>query len=109
GAGRSATSSPDFGAGLLLSMPASGPVRLGAGRSASGPLVSARFTFGMAGIAFGTAGTAGLAPGNGIRALQLSQVTDLVPGDTSPSAMRLMVPHAAQVASIIREPSYRVA
>ncbi|HEY1817339.1 MAG TPA: hypothetical protein VGG74_33565 [Kofleriaceae bacterium] len=100
--GRSTTSRPDFGAGLLGSIPDSGPERLGVGKSASGP-VSARFCFGgIAGIDFGTAGIAGLAPGNGMRALQLSQVTDLVPGGTSPSAMRLTVPHAAQVASIIR-------
>ena len=44
--------------------------------------------------------------GSATRDLQLAQVTNFAPTATSASAMRLSVPHAAQVASIIRPLSY---
>jgi hypothetical protein len=56
----------------------------------------------------GTFGTGAVPAFAGIatRDLQLAHVTNFVPGETSPSAMRFSVPHAAQVTSIIERSSY---
>jgi hypothetical protein len=65
---------------------------------------------GIAGTTLGSlgiVGTAGLvAAGSATRDLQLEHVTNFAPTGTSDSAMRLCVPHAEQVASIIRKQSY---
>jgi hypothetical protein len=109
-------SSPDLGAGLLASMPASGPCRFGAGRSASSAGFGGPGIFGIAGVGIdigrGPAGF-GIVPvvlwagfaacaGRITRDLQLEHVTNFAPTGTSASAMRLTVPQAEQVASIIR-------
>lgn len=53
---------------------------------------------------FGIVGTADfVAAGSATRDLQLEHVTNFAPTGTSVSAMRLCVPHAEQVASIIRK------
>ena len=62
---------------------------------------------GIAGTTLGNFGIVGTAcfvaaPGKATRDLQLEHVTNFAPTGTSVSAMRLCVPHAEQVASIIR-------
>lgn len=70
--------------------------------SAGGGLIE-----GIAGTTDGNLGIVGtacfVAPGNATRDLQLEHATNFAPTGTSVSAMRLCVPHAEQVASIIRE------
>jgi hypothetical protein len=65
---------------------------------------------GIAGTTVGSFGIVGtacfVAPGNATRDLQLEHATNFAPTGTSVSAMRLCVPHAEQVASIIRDQSY---
>src|SRR3569623_294351 len=80
GAGRSTRSRPDFGADLLASIPASGPWRFGAGRSASSAGFAGAGIFGIAGA--GMSGTfevialdTALA-GNITRDLQLAHATN---------------------------------
>jgi hypothetical protein len=60
---------------------------------------------GIAGTAIGLTGGLGTLGfiGNITRDLQLEQVRNRCPAGTSASAMRFTVPHAAQVASIIRQ------
>jgi hypothetical protein len=71
-----------------------------------GAIVGIDGTFGGGIFGSGGFGIDGIAvavfTGNATRDLQLLQFTNFAPAGTSASAMRLRVPHAEQVASIIR-------
>jgi hypothetical protein len=118
--------SAERGAGFDAGSFPSGLCRFGAGRSErsilsfappdiggmfgiapEGPSDTPGGPFGVGGGIFGSGGRGieGIAPvftGNATRDLQLLQFTNFAPAGTSASAMRLSVPQAEQVASIIR-------
>jgi hypothetical protein len=98
----------DGGTGIALA-PA-GPRGIDGGPTGTGGRPAGGLIDGIAGTAAGSFGIVGIggfaAAGSGTRDLQLAHATNLAPTGTSDSAMRLCVPQAEQVASIIQEQSY---